>query len=390
MKFGIRECANIVFRAKQETQIGSTTFHVGQPVLYIDTATTSSIEQATTSVYAQGGRGNPRLIAWEGDKTLTFTVEDALLSPIGFAILSGAGLFRKTADSTDKVHYHMTTMTTVKADGTIDLTEALAEFGVDEAAKTGKAEICLQDAPLYVMGIEDDGSLNGKIYMSTDSTGAVANGTASINNDQYTFKSVISGFTEAKNRNVMVDYYVDLPGKQVYEADLTADMFAGFYYVEADTLFRRQSDGKDMPANLTFPNVKIQSNFTITMAGTGDPSTFTFTMDAFPGYTYFDKTKKVLCVLQIVEDATKSASRGEPVMPHTEGHEHDEESVYNDIFDGASNAGMFKDEADEAGKTGQLIFNRVILWGGSITTSPFFWYARPPGYIFIQCRRTFL
>ena len=43
MKFGIRECANIVFRAKQETQIGSTTFHVGQPVLYIDTATTSSI-----------------------------------------------------------------------------------------------------------------------------------------------------------------------------------------------------------------------------------------------------------------------------------------------------------------------------------------------------------
>lgn len=350
MKFGIRECANIVFRAKQETQIGSTTFHVGQPVLYIDTATTSSIEQATTSVYAQGGRGNPRLIAWEGDKTLTFTVEDALLSPIGFAILSGAGLFRKAADSTDKVHYHMTTMTTVKADGTIDLTEALAEFGVDEAAKTGKAEICLQDAPLYVMGIEDDGSLNGKIYVSTDSTGAVANGTASINNDEYTFKSVIGGFTEAKNRNVMVDYYVDLPGKQVYEADLTADMFAGFYYVEADTLFRRQSDGKDMPANLTFPNVKIQSNFTITMAGTGDPSTFTFTMDAFPGYTYFDKTKKVLCVLQIVEDATKSASRGEPVMPHTEGHEHDEESVYNDIFDGASNAGMFKDEADEAGK----------------------------------------
>lgn len=71
MKFGIRECANIVFRAKQETQIGTETFHIGQPVLYIDTATTSSIEQATTSVYAQGGRGNPRLIAWEGDKTLS-------------------------------------------------------------------------------------------------------------------------------------------------------------------------------------------------------------------------------------------------------------------------------------------------------------------------------
>ena len=71
MKFGIRECANLVFRAKQETKIGTETFHVGQPVLYIDTATTSTLEQAATTVYAQGGRGNSRLIAWEGDKTLS-------------------------------------------------------------------------------------------------------------------------------------------------------------------------------------------------------------------------------------------------------------------------------------------------------------------------------
>ena len=94
MKFGIRECANIVFRAKQETKIGTETFHVGQPVLYIDTATTSSMEQSATTVYANGGRGNAQLMAWEGEKQLTFTVEDALLSPIGFAILSGAGLFK--------------------------------------------------------------------------------------------------------------------------------------------------------------------------------------------------------------------------------------------------------------------------------------------------------
>lgn len=54
MKFGIRQCANLVFRAKQETTIGTETFHIGQPVLYIDTATTSSLEQASTTVYAQG------------------------------------------------------------------------------------------------------------------------------------------------------------------------------------------------------------------------------------------------------------------------------------------------------------------------------------------------
>ena len=38
------------------------------------------------------------------------------------------------------------------------------------------------------------------------------------------------------------------------------------------------------------------------MAATGDPSTFTFTLDAFPAYTRFDSTKKVLCAIQIIED----------------------------------------------------------------------------------------
>ncbi len=69
----------------------------------------------------------------------------------------------------------------------------------------------------------------------------------------------------------------------------------------ASTLFRRQDTGKDMAATFIIPKVKIQSNFTFSMASSGDPSTFTFTMDAFPDYTKFDKTKEVLFVLQIIE-----------------------------------------------------------------------------------------
>jgi hypothetical protein len=66
MKFGVRECANIVFKAKSDVRIGSKTFKKGQPVLYIDSAKTSTVEGAATTVYATGGRGNTRLIGWEG------------------------------------------------------------------------------------------------------------------------------------------------------------------------------------------------------------------------------------------------------------------------------------------------------------------------------------
>ena len=326
MKFGVRECANIVFRAKTATKIGKSTFQAGQPVLYIDSATTSSVEQATTTVYAQGGRGNTRLISWEGEKTITFSFTDALLSPIGFSILSGAGLFQegngsdttKEASDKDYVHFHMTSLATLHhtpadteadpqvAEGwTIDLRSAIAEYGTEGI-------ICTDDAPVYIMGVEEDGSLTGDLWKAgvSASGGILTLTTPKLNGE---------GNSPTADVTVMVDYYLDLPGANVYEADITAETFGGNYYVEADTLFRDVKTGKDLPANLTFPNVKIQSNFTMTFAGTGDPSTFDFTMDAFPDYTYFDKKKKVICVLQIV-DITKftaaTTAADMPVMYH--------------------------------------------------------------------------
>lgn len=313
MKFGVRECANIVFRAKQPIRIGTATFQAGQPVLYIDTATTSSLEQATTTVYAQGGRGNARLLAWEGEKTLTFSFTDALLSPIGFAILSGAGLFKRGngnqgTEEDDLVHFHMTSGANLSIEdgtGTIDLRAAIAEFG-------SAATICVEDAPIYIMETEEDGSLTGKIYSGAVS---VSGGVITIADIQ------LDGVDATKAAAVMVDYYIDLPGKHVYEADITPETFGGNYYVEADTLFRDQKSGKDLPANLTFPNVRLQSNFTMTFAGSGDPSTFDFTMDAFPDYTYFDKKKKVMAVLQVVDSLSLGASataaqEADPVMYH--------------------------------------------------------------------------
>ena len=107
--------------------------------------------------------------------------------------------------------------------------------------------------------------------------------------------------TSATKGQYFVDYY-RTNKVVVTELTIDAENFAGYYYVEGSTLFRRESDGKDLPAEIVFPKVKIQSNFTFNMASTGDPSTFTFTMDAMPAYTMFEKTKKVLCAIQVIDD----------------------------------------------------------------------------------------
>lgn len=289
MKFGVREICDVVFKAKSTVKIGNKLFKKGQPVLYIDTAKTSTVEGAATTVYATGGKGNTRLIAWEGEKTLTFTVEDALLSPMGFAILSGAGLLQKSKDSTDMVHVHMTSTAYTETD-VIDLSSAL-----------NAGEVIDSSSPIFVVVTEKDGSITGEII---DNLKVSADG-----------KQLVGEIK--KEQTVFVDYYVKKPAAGIAELQIDAEHFAGNYYVEASTLFRREHDGVDMPAEITLPNVKIQSNFTFTMASSGDPSTFTFTMDAFPGYTMFNPTKKVLCAIQILGDTeAKEGNDLESIFEH--------------------------------------------------------------------------
>lgn len=66
MKFGLREICDVVLRAKSTQRVGNKIFYKNEPVIYFDTLKTSSLEGQATTVYATGGRGNTRLVAWEG------------------------------------------------------------------------------------------------------------------------------------------------------------------------------------------------------------------------------------------------------------------------------------------------------------------------------------
>ena len=277
MKFGVREICDVVLRAKSTQKIGNQTFEKDEPVIYFDTAKTSTIEGAATTVYAQGGKGNSRLIAWEGERTVTFTMEDALISPLGFSILSGAGIVEATGSQAINVHMTSRVEGTITSNSvTVDLSKVIPTNG----------ELLAEKENVYGFILDNSGNISERLKNK------------SVDGNQITFSEVQ---TDNGKVIILVDYYVAM-SSGVQQLEVTPDKFAGSYYLEASTLFRRQEDGVDMPAQFVIPNVKIQSAFNFSMASTGDPSTFTFTMDAFPDYTKFDKTKKVLFALQIVED----------------------------------------------------------------------------------------
>ena len=287
MRFGVREICNVVFRAKATQYLGSKKFYRNEPVLYFDTLKTSSLEGAATTVYATGGRGNAQLVAWEGERTMTFTMEDALISPESFSILSGAGLL--SASKNEPIYVHTTSQIEVKEKNTI----VLPEIPCWNNQYKPTDELYHRNADIFVMTMT-----NGQI----DSEPCIP---VSIGADQKTLTCYSHAGTIDIGDIVFVDYYVKKTGG-AQSIEITPDKFGGYYYVEADTLFRDEATGVDMPAEFVIPKAKVQSNFTFTMASTGDPSTFTFTMDAFPDYTKFNEIKKVLAVINIITEAVDS------------------------------------------------------------------------------------
>lgn len=324
MKFGVREVADITFKAKSNLTLGKETFEAGEPVIFFDSAKTSTMESAAATVYAQGGKGNARLLAWEGDKTATFTFEEALLSPLGFQVLSGAGVI--DASTTALHHTVRVQCQAVDSSGlavlgeedgisprtttnTLTITEDMLPAGAKVIHKNAKYPL----AKIFVMALDANGEIASRVKV--DNGGGTSDGALAVDVVKAaTMNFEIAEYVEAEGIALtitgealtpgtiyLVDLYCEVEGT---EMTVESGKFAGYYYIEANTLFRRASDGMDVPAQFTIPKGKIQSNFTFTMAGTGDPSTFTFTVDAFPDYMLgATQGKKVLFSLSVANDA---------------------------------------------------------------------------------------
>ena len=366
MKYGIRDVVDVVLRAKGTMDLGNKRFYKNEPVLYFDTLTTSTLEGASTTVYAQGGKGNARLMAWEGERTVTFTMEDALISPESLSILTGAGLVEASEDK--PIYQHIVESIDVdsyelKSDGTLEIYLDKEPF-IPVPNANGKVEnenyACVMvtrdgeiiSEPYIISQLAEDGGVafaNGKYAKATadSETGKykviVKDHKCNFGEDidcndedfEHTYFAQISG-EHAGNltadmgfgNGIIVDYYTPVrSGAKQIEIDV--EKFAGSYYLEGSTLWR-DTNGVDHPAEFVIPNCKIQSAFTFTMAATGDPSTFTFTMDAFPDYTRFDKSHKVFAAIQIMEGQTAASDANNDL--HRGRTWHDGTSYANELL----------------------------------------------------------
>ena len=196
------------------------------------------------------------------------------MSPESFAMLSGAGVIKGSDD--EPIYVHTTYDLVVEKD---DQGNYYADLSF--ADRNGANLVVSKESPVYPVIRDAAGAqaqflsavLPGQISPAPDAKGIVTSTDAIRFNlvagegesTDYELDKLKAGAT------VRIDCYT-VHTKGAYEMEIEAGTFAGYYYIEASTLFRDETTGVDMPAEFVIPRGKIQSNFTFTMAASGDPS----------------------------------------------------------------------------------------------------------------------
>lgn len=263
------------------------------------------------------------------------------MSPISFATLSGAGIVKghKTEEGKGTPIYVHATYDMVVEQSNDKL---IAKLSNED--RNGATLVVTREAPIYPVTLDSAGAqsqylsaVTEKQVYTVDEGGQLqaavlgANGEVGAKGETLAFelakdtpgdpnqdKAVKLGDT------VRIDCY-EVHYDEAYEMSIEASNFAGYYYIEASTLFRDEATGVDLPAEFVIPRGKIQSNFTFSMANSGDPSSFTFTIDCFPAFTKFNKKKKVMALLQVIDHTSETHNyKDKSVLGH-EGRKDDTE-----------------------------------------------------------------
>ena len=86
--FGVKDLYKVVMRATNNMTIGNRNIVTGEPLLYLDGAQIFTQSQNKSYRSARGGKGNFSQVVWESGGDVNFFIQDGVVSPIGYALLT--------------------------------------------------------------------------------------------------------------------------------------------------------------------------------------------------------------------------------------------------------------------------------------------------------------
>lgn len=202
------------------------------PFLNMDYANVSTTEITGESVFAYGGKGHPKRVAFSGERGGTLTIETQMQSFKLYQLLTGG-------DMSKSAKFMVREELTAAEGGTVTLTDTPAS-----------------GAAINVFATDDD--------CGTAKTATVANKTVTI--------------TDAAAGDKVIVYYVKDITDKVQKISVKGSSFPKAFTVYGDTVMKTESD-ELLPYKFIAYKVTPQSNMSISMSNNGDPATITITCD---------------------------------------------------------------------------------------------------------------
>lgn len=203
-----------------------------KPFLNLDYANTTATELTGETVYAYGGKGHPRRVAFDGEKGGTLTIETQMQSFKLWQMITGG-------DVTKTAKYYVRKVLTV-ADGT---------------------SITLPETPVQGTVV---------VFKTDDDCGTALATSGSGTN--ITITETIAPATQA------IVYYMKEVTDKVQRINIKSTSFPKDFIVYGDTIMKGE-DGSIMPYRLTAYKLHPQSTLSLSFANNGDPGTITITCD---------------------------------------------------------------------------------------------------------------
>jgi len=241
--YGLREVADLTF-------FDLTT---NKPFLYMDYALTSTNEHSADTTYATGGKGNPRRLAFDGNRQSTLTISTQIIDFRLISLLAGADVEKCVTNVFKR--------------------EVLTAKEVDGEGDSSSVKITLSKTPVtdtvtvFPLSFDAIAEKEEKITVTADPI------TGKIDND--------ITITNGTAGTQYVAYYQFESDSNAEKISFKAKNFPKYCRIVGDTLIKNETTGENEPFQMIAHKAKPQANFTLTMASEGDPTTLEMTFDLF-------------------------------------------------------------------------------------------------------------
>lgn len=209
---------------------------------------TSGLENTAETTYSLGGRGNAKIVGFSGNRGGRVTLQDAVFTNEVIAMMTGNDI-----DSSVKSIYQKEVLTVEGGKATLKFVPENAGQGL-----------------ISVYEIHPDGTHKEEFEYA-----------ASLSAKKYTLNGKELAFNtgELADGTEIAAYYQTLTDPSAKTITVSSDKFAGTFKVVLDCLVRNVVDEKDYAAQIVINKAKMEDNWTISMAATGEPSVFDIPME---------------------------------------------------------------------------------------------------------------